>query len=187
MPNDPPIQKLPAKTRSQAAKSTLRTPKKVEKKQYVYNSSTDSMEDVEEVEMEDQKSEDKESRISEYAKFDNMIPTEEAKKKIPTCIIYSSSSKKITWDLFVAVLLIIVCLVVPYRITFVPVEDPNVEMAFLIFDAFFFIDMCLSFFTTFPDEEEQTEITDRKAIAWDYLTTWFFIDFVSVLPISNIM
>jgi len=87
----------------------------------------------------------------------------------------------------VSVILLFVCIVVPYRITFVEEEDPDVEMAFNVFDVMFGIDMVLSFFTTVPDDENMTEITDRKIIACDYLTSWFPIDFVSILPIGTIL
>jgi hypothetical protein len=66
-------------------------------------------------------------------------------------------------------------------------EDPDVEMAFNLFDIMFGIDMCMSFFTTFPDEESMTEVTNRKEIAYEYLTSWFPIDFISIVPIGTIM
>jgi hypothetical protein len=103
------------------------------------------------------------------------------------CLIFSNNQYKIGWDLFVSVLLLIVCVVVPYRITFVVDEDPDVEIAFNMFDIMFAVDMIMSFFTTIPDEENMTEITDRKTIAYDYLTSWFPIDLVSILPIGAIM
>jgi len=116
--------------------------------------------------------------------FNNMMPES---KNDNGCVIFSNNKYKIMWDLFVSVLLLFVCIVVPYRITFVTDENPDVELAFNLFDAIFAIDMILSFFTTIPDDENMCEITDRKTIAVDYLTSWFPIYFVSILPISTIM
>lgn len=91
------------------------------------------------------------------------------------------------WDIFVSILLIIVCVIVPYRLTFVEEENLVADLIFYFFDILFFIDMIMSFFTTIPDEENMSEITDRRTIVCNYLKTWFPIDFISILPIALLM
>ena len=125
-----------------------------------------------------------EDHATDFQMFNNLMPDEKNKA---SCVIYSNTKHKIVWDLFVSVLLLVVCIVVPYRITFIIDEDPSIVLLFRIFDGIFFIDLCLSFFTTIPDEENMCEITDKKKIAWDYLTSWFPIDFISILPVSEVM
>ena len=54
-------------------------------------------------------------------------------------------------------------------------------------DVFFFIDLVMCFFTTIEDRERMTEVTDIKAICKNYLSGWFSIDFVSILPLDRIV
>lgn len=55
-----------------------------------------------------------------------------------------------------------------------------------IFDTIFFIDIILSFFAAYVDNEDIV-VKNRKKIVINYLKTWFIIDLVSVLPISYLM
>lgn len=45
----------------------------------------------------------------------------------------------------------------------------------------------LNFFTTLYDEEKLVEIIDRKIIAKSYLSGWFLIDFLSIVPFEILM
>ena len=47
--------------------------------------------------------------------------------------------------------------------------------------------MFLCFFTTIPNEEDMTEETDRKLIICTYLKGWWIIDFLSIVPINDIV
>ena len=55
-----------------------------------------------------------------------------------------------------------------------------------IFDTIFFIDIILSFFAAYVDNEDIV-VKNRKKIVINYLKTWFIIDLVSVLPVSYLM
>ena len=55
-----------------------------------------------------------------------------------------------------------------------------------IFDTIFFIDIILSFFAAYVDNEDIV-VKNRKTIVINYLKTWFIIDLVSVLPVSYLM
>ena len=52
--------------------------------------------------------------------------------------------------------------------------------------AFFFFDIAICFNTAYVDEKGDY-ITDRKKIALDYLKGWFWIDFISNIPLDYIM
>ena len=52
-----------------------------------------------------------------------------------------------------------------------------------IIDFLFFIDIVLTFNTATHDEDFEV-ITDRKAIAWEYVTGWFFLDFICIVPFA---
>ena len=56
--------------------------------------------------------------------------------------------------------------------------------AYMIVDSIFLIDLILNFFTTISQMESSDEVTDRKAIIYAYLSEWFFIDLLSILPIE---
>jgi len=47
----------------------------------------------------------------------------------------------------------------------------------------FFIDIILSFHSSYLDEMN-FHVTDKKTIAHNYLTTWFWIDFLAIIPID---
>jgi hyperpolarization activated cyclic nucleotide-gated potassium channel 1 len=50
-------------------------------------------------------------------------------------------------------------------------------------DCIFGIDLALNFFFAYYDQEDNV-VDKRKKIAMDYLYGWFFIDLLTVLPIS---
>ena len=58
---------------------------------------------------------------------------------------------------------------------------PNHKMVNYVIDSLFFIDICIIFNTaTYNDNYEV--VKNRNEIAYYYLTTWFFLDFVTILP-----
>ena len=75
--------------------------------------------------------------------------------------------------------------VIPYRLAFI--ED-TVELVDIdiFFDVIFWIDIVISFNSTYLDDNETT-IKVRKIITIEYLKGWFPIDLVSVFPISYIL
>ena len=56
-----------------------------------------------------------------------------------------------------------------------------------IIDLSFLIDMVLTFFTAYIDSETKRLVTDKKTIATDYFKSWFVIDLISIMPISQIV
>ena len=47
----------------------------------------------------------------------------------------------------------------------------------------FLADIVLSFFTSIPETEYEEEIMDKKIISVKYLSGWFLIDFLSIIPV----
>lgn len=97
------------------------------------------------------------------------------------------NSYKMMFDLFISVVLIFICGILPFRIAFFPKETETWKTIYTIADSFFLIDLILNFMTTHFNEEKNLEITDRKYIAYNYLTGWFLIDFFSIVPFEQIM
>lgn len=80
------------------------------------------------------------------------------------------------------------CCLAPYRIAF---EKIGVESAFwatitLSTDFLFLVDILIIFNSAVYDYDFFI-IEDRKQIASDYVTGWFFIDLLSIIPFDLIL
>lgn len=79
-------------------------------------------------------------------------------------------------------ILLFTSIVIPFRLAFVPEETRGWMIGFYCLDFLFFIDICLSFFTSYTDSFSKREVLSHKKIFKNYLKTWFFIDIMSVIP-----
>lgn len=96
--------------------------------------------------------------------------------------IRENSRFRIIWDLFIMVLIIASCILIPFQIAFRHMAyRAGSEIIYLI-DLFFLIDIFLNFFTSY--RHRGTEITDRKKAATHYLKTFFAIDLLANLPLD---
>ena len=101
-------------------------------------------------------------------------------------IIHPDNFFKKKWDLLIAVILIYTAIVLPYRVSFTDEDSKfNVILDYL-FDAIFAVDMIINFFSAYIDNEDNI-IKNRQKIIVNYFKTWFFIDFFSIFPVSNII
>lgn len=89
------------------------------------------------------------------------------------------------WDILIAMILIYSAVVLPYRIAFIDIDSTEMLILDFIFDSLFTLDIFLSFFSAYVDNEDNV-VKNRKKIVINYLKTWFSIDLISVLPISYI-
>jgi potassium voltage-gated channel Eag-related subfamily H protein 7 len=95
------------------------------------------------------------------------------------------------WDGLVAVLLIYTAYVTPYEVAFLEsgVDTPS-KMGLFVFNRFvdviFTLDLVRTFFTPFFNHKYQEWVTAPGAISKRYLTGWFTIDFVSILPFDTV-
>jgi hyperpolarization activated cyclic nucleotide-gated potassium channel 1 len=100
----------------------------------------------------------------------------------PVCMLLPSSTFKQVWNAFVVVLLIYTATVMPYHMAFV--ETQSTGQWFIIdavIDVSFFLDIIVVFFSAY-EEDDGSIVTDRRRIAWNYLTTWLIIDCIAVFP-----
>lgn len=101
-------------------------------------------------------------------------------------LINPEAPPKRYWDHFVAVLITYVVVILPFKFGFYSkVENNAWDIVDLIIDAFFFIDIILTFFTPYWDHEELK--TSLKAIAKNYLKFWFFLDLIAVFPFEYLI
>jgi hypothetical protein len=96
--------------------------------------------------------------------------------------IRENSKFRITWDLFILILIITSGLLIPFQIAFRHVADwSGTEIIYLV-DLFFLIDIVLNFFTSY--RHKGAEITDRKKVSAHYLKTLLVIDLLANFPLD---
>lgn len=80
--------------------------------------------------------------------------------------IRENSKFRIVWDLFILILIISSCILIPFQISFQNVVYRLGTVIIYLVDLFFLIDIFLNFFTSY--RSRGTEITDRKKTATHY-------------------
>lgn len=114
-------------------------------------------------------------------KFEEEVNQKQRKK----CLIYQDNQVKEQWDLIITALLLYTCMLIPYRIAFVKEDTFDWKVALLTIDGLFLIDLILCFFTTYSDDYQ--EIDNRKMVAKNYLSGWFWIDIIAIFPFDVIL
>ena len=108
-----------------------------------------------------------------------------APKRRVGCMFHQDSQFKFGWDIMMTALLLVICFCMPIHLAFKN-EDNYWCWSYFSIDTLFVVDIVFTFFTTIPEREEEEELTDRKQIAKEYLTGWFFIEFVAIIPVDII-
>jgi hypothetical protein len=96
--------------------------------------------------------------------------------------IDENSSFRLAWDIFIFLLIIVSCLLIPFQLSFRHVAVPLGSGLVYFIDVVFGVDILLNFFTTFRRHGEK--ITDPGQTARHYLKTLFFIDLVANVPLD---
>lgn len=105
-------------------------------------------------------------------------------------IIYPEDKFKTIWDVWITIILLITCIILPLRIAFLnPHETTSNYFRWLIINSLldlnFLLDMIFIFNSAFYDDYLKI-IDNRGTIAKKYLTGWFTIDLVSIIPFDII-
>ncbi|CAK89996.1 unnamed protein product (macronuclear) [Paramecium tetraurelia] len=110
---------------------------------------------------------------------DEVFKSNQEEKK--TYMFYPDEQFKTFWNLLLIFLLLATAVITPFKI-----DSGNDGFWFwidIIFDVLFFADIVINFLSAFFDEEYRI-IDDYYLIAKQYITGWFVIDFIAVLPIT---
>lgn len=102
-------------------------------------------------------------------------------------IIHPHSHFRFNWDLCVMVAITILMFSLPLQVAFEAAEDIMDSSFFpvnMVLDVFFLMDIVINFRTGYIDHEHSTVVFNERAIAKEYLRTWFLIDVISLLPID---
>jgi hyperpolarization activated cyclic nucleotide-gated potassium channel 2 len=89
------------------------------------------------------------------------------------------SNFRLSWEALMTLCVIYYAIVVPLQMAFDVGSDSAIE---LFFNVLFVFDIGVNFVTAF--KKRGVLIKDRREIANEYLRTWFWIDFISALPID---
>ena len=88
------------------------------------------------------------------------------------------------WDLLVIILLAYVAVVTPWEVAFLE-SSSTISALFVInriVDFFFLVDIFISFRVQFPRKKGKGWVSDKRLIRNNYLTGWFAVDLLSILP-----
>ncbi|XP_063377999.1 potassium voltage-gated channel subfamily H member 8 [Cydia fagiglandana] len=89
---------------------------------------------------------------------------------------------KTFWDWLILIATFYVAVVVPYNASFVDEGHPRISVTSdVVVEALFIVDILLNFRTTFVSKKGEV-VSDSKAIAFNYLRSWFVVDLLAALP-----
>lgn len=94
-------------------------------------------------------------------------------------------SFKTNWDLFVTLVLLFTAFVTPYRVAYINNETKGWDITNLTIDTIFGLDILIIFNTAYYDEDFKI-VSEYKSIAKKYISSWFFIDLLAILPFDLI-
>lgn len=103
-------------------------------------------------------------------------------------LIYPEDKFKSGWDMVMTIVLLVTCIETPLDIAFssdepMPILDNPLK---LVIDLLFLADIIIIFNTAYYTEDMEL-IDRRKKICIKYITGWFFIDFMSIIPFDTIL
>ena len=105
----------------------------------------------------------------------------------PRIVLLPDDPIKRFWNVLMIFLLAYVATWVPFAICFndsVPGAAPTTaEYIDQAVDALFFLDICINFVSAYEDTATGLPIISLKRIAINYLTGWFALDVLAVLPV----
>jgi hyperpolarization activated cyclic nucleotide-gated potassium channel 2 len=99
------------------------------------------------------------------------------------CILRHDSRQRMFWDFFMVLTLTFISLTLPLQFAFgSDVVHPFADTGI---DCLFILDVVINFRTTFVSKNQEV-VENPHQIAVHYFKTWFFLDFVSSVPIQQI-
>lgn len=70
----------------------------------------------------------------------------------------------------------------PFEFGFLRMPVRQLSIADNIANAFFAVDIVLTFFVAYLDKNTYLLVDNHKSIAWKYITTWLAFDVISTIP-----
>ncbi|XP_021731421.1 potassium channel KAT1-like [Chenopodium quinoa] len=89
------------------------------------------------------------------------------------------------WEMLLVVLVVYSAWICPFEFAFLTYKRDTIFIIDHIVNAFFTIDIVLTFFVAYLDRRSYLLIDDHKKIAVRYLSTWFIFDVCSTAPLQT--
>ena len=97
------------------------------------------------------------------------------------------------WEVLTSVTLVIACFMTPFSLAFEQMDKYDDMTALFVFedawsstesivDIVFIVEILVCFNTSYYDQKQNAYVKNRCKIAKSYLTGWFVVDFVAILP-----
>ncbi|KAL0534926.1 hypothetical protein IC582_029230 [Cucumis melo] len=90
------------------------------------------------------------------------------------------------WEMWLVVLVIYSAWICPFEFAFLPYKQNALFIIDHFVNAFFAIDIILTFFVAYLDSQSYLLVDHPKKIALRYLSTWFIFDVCSTAPLQSI-
>ena len=119
---------------------------------------------------------------------DSLLWKEDMADKVQWYIWHPLSWSRFCWDCILAILILVSTIETPFSIAFLSTSDFTVGHRIFIYsiDGIMLLDVVSNFFSGYVDDDERV-VMDHKKIVKRYLKTWFFIEFISSLPIADLL
>eukprot|EP01047_Picozoa_sp_COSAG01_P028872 COSAG01_NODE_1957_length_8805_cov_22.976344_4_plen_532_part_00 len=103
-------------------------------------------------------------------------------------LLHPDTSVRGVYDMSQLCIMLYLGWLLPVRLAFNKGASGPIEVALdLIIDASVMVDIFLQMHMYYYDDKTRRLVTDQKAIKRDYLRSWFFIDFFSVVPLDQVL
>ncbi|KAK9741805.1 hypothetical protein RND81_03G129700 [Saponaria officinalis] len=123
---------------------------------------------------------------SQYSLSNGVLPSLGARSNrrvsLRHYIISPFDSRYRMWETFLVLLVFYTAWVSPYEFGFLQNPIRGLAITDNVVNAFFFVDIVLTFFVAYLDPQSFLLIDNRKQIVWKYISTWFIFDSISVIP-----
>jgi hypothetical protein len=132
---------------------------------------------------------DIEKKIIKYGSTKNINISFADKEKVilkskPKFVLLPNEPIKNYWNIFTVFLLAYVAIIIPYTTCFLSSskEWTLVSVIDLIVDIMFLFDIIINFISAYEDTYTGLLVVQYKKIAYNYISSWFFIDLIASIP-----
>ncbi|KAK4257354.1 hypothetical protein QN277_006952 [Acacia crassicarpa] len=102
--------------------------------------------------------------------------------RLKTCVLSPYDPRYRWWVNFLVLLVVYTAWVSPFEFGFLDKPIRFIAITDNVVNGFFALDIGLTFFVAYIDKITYLMVEDRKAIFLRYVKTWFFFDFISIIP-----
>ncbi|KAI3801883.1 hypothetical protein L1987_30000 [Smallanthus sonchifolius] len=123
---------------------------------------------------------------SQYSLTTGILPSLGAhsnrRVKLRSFIVSPYDRRYRTWETYLVALVLYTAWVSPFEFGFLERPEKPLSIIDNIVNAFFAIDIVLTFFVAYLDKSTYLLVDNPRKIAWRYISTWLIFDVVSTIP-----